>query len=295
MTFRITQRSIGQSSLANLQTNLSRLGSLQNQLSSGKLITKPSDSPTGTVSAMQFRSEIRTNEQWARNAQDSLARLGTMDTTLTKSLESVIKARDLTLQGMNSGAISQETRNALAAEIDTLRESLLGTANTTYLGRPIFGGTTSGATAYDAAGNFVGNTTQITRTVGAGAAVRSEMNGAEVFGPPGADLFAALAQISTDLKAGNSPGLNSDLAALDVAMKNMQNKLAGVGALYNRADQMQKAAEDRVVTLSGSLSAVEDIDLPKTIVDLQMQQMAYEAALGATKRIIMPSLADFLR
>jgi hypothetical protein len=36
-------------------------------------------------------------------------------------------------------------------------------------------------------------------------------------------------------------------------------------------------------------------DLDKTIVELQMLQMSYQAALVATERIITTSLADFLR
>jgi flagellar hook-associated protein 3 FlgL len=37
------------------------------------------------------------------------------------------------------------------------------------------------------------------------------------------------------------------------------------------------------------------VDLPATIVELQMQEVAYQAALGATARAIQPSLMDFLR
>lgn len=294
-SFRITQRSVGQQTLAGLQGNLARLGNLQQQLSSGKALSKPSDSPTSTVSAMQFRSEIRTNEQWSRNAADALGWLGTIDQTLTSSLGSVRRARDLTLQGLNSGAVSPEAKEAMAAEIDALRESLIGVANTTYLGRPVFGGTTSGSAAYTPAGAYAGSTTAVTRTVGAGAQVRVEETGPEVFGPAGADLFTVLTNLAANLRAGNDAGLQADLTSLDGVMRNVQNKLSDIGARYNRVEQMQTAADNRVVTLRGSLSEVEDIDLPRTIVDLQMQQMAYEAALGATQRIITPSLADFLR
>ena len=47
---RVTQHSIATSSLANLQANLGRLSELQEQMTSGKVINRPSDSPTGTVS-----------------------------------------------------------------------------------------------------------------------------------------------------------------------------------------------------------------------------------------------------
>jgi flagellar hook-associated protein 3 FlgL len=49
------------------------------------------------------------------------------------------------------------------------------------------------------------------------------------------------------------------------------------------------------LTLKTQLSDIEDIDLPETIMKLQLQEVAYQAALGATARAIQPSLMDFLR
>ena len=42
-------------------------------------------------------------------------------------------------------------------------------------------------------------------------------------------------------------------------------------------------------------SLVDVLDLPKTILELQLQSVAYQAALGATARVIQPTLLDFLR
>lgn len=36
-------------------------------------------------------------------------------------------------------------------------------------------------------------------------------------------------------------------------------------------------------------------DLPAAAVDLQLQEVAYQAALGATARALQPTLMDFLR
>ena len=54
-----------------------------------------------------------------------------------------------------------------------------------------------------------------------------------------------------------------------------------LGARYSRLSTLKAQAEDKVVALKGSLSEVEDIDLPKTITELQLQQTAYQAALAA--------------
>jgi len=46
-------------------------------------------------------------------------------------------ARDLTLQASNA-SMSTEERQAMAAEIDTIRQGLISQSNTDYLGHPIF-------------------------------------------------------------------------------------------------------------------------------------------------------------
>ena len=47
MIGRVTQQTMQQSSLANLQLNLSKMADLQGRMSGGKVITKPSDDPGG--------------------------------------------------------------------------------------------------------------------------------------------------------------------------------------------------------------------------------------------------------
>ena len=100
MTFRITERSIAANTMLGLQASQARLGQLQQQMASGKTISRPSDSPTGTTSAMQLRSDMRLAAQHARNAEDGTPWLGILDSALTGSVDLAQQARDLTLQGM---------------------------------------------------------------------------------------------------------------------------------------------------------------------------------------------------
>ena len=55
MNARITQRTVTNTMMQGLQSNMSKLAKLQEQLSSGRQISRPSDSPVKTVEAMQFR------------------------------------------------------------------------------------------------------------------------------------------------------------------------------------------------------------------------------------------------
>src|SRR5688500_15067741 len=104
---RVTHNSIAASVLANLQGSITRLGETQQRLSSGKQISRPSDSPAGTVSAMEMRSQIAANKQYVRNADDGVGWLNAADSALQNASDQVIRARGLVLQGLNASAGSQ--------------------------------------------------------------------------------------------------------------------------------------------------------------------------------------------
>ena len=292
---RVTQNSIANRALTGLQGNLTRMSRLQEQLTSGKQIQRPSDSPAGTAAALGIRSDMRAIQQYTRNADNGLGWLATADTTLTSGLDQVRRVRDLTLQGMSSvSAGSAQARDALAAEVDQIRESLINLANTRYGDRPVFGGTTANGAAYTPAGAYMGETEPVQRTLADGVRVRVDTDGPATFGTGNTQLFTVLADISQALRTDPS-ALNAGLGRLDTAMQRLQTQLSDVGARYNRLAQMRQTAEDRLLTLRTELSDVEDIDLPETIMHLQLQETAYQAALGATARAVQPSLMDFLR
>jgi flagellar hook-associated protein 3 FlgL len=300
MSVRITPRTTQQTAIDNLGNTLSRMAQLQEQLASGKSINRPSDSPIQTVEAMQYRSEIRRNDQFQRNANDGLNWLGMADNTLTSVLSSLGRVKELVLQGIN-GSTSDVQRGSIAQEVIALRDSLIGQGNAKYLDRPIFGGNAGGTAAYDQSGNFIGSPNDvIERRVGPNQKVRVNLTGPEVFGPDSptggitGNLFQVVNQIVTDLQT-NPGALRDDLAALDDRRVSVENQLGAVGARYNQVDGMKARAEDQQVTMKNGLSDVENIDLPKTIVDLQLQEIAYKSALSATSRVIQPSLLDFLR
>jgi flagellar hook-associated protein 3 FlgL len=310
---RITHRAVAQTSLHGLNGNLDRIGRLQQQLTTGRVLNAPSDSPTGTNTAMQVRQSASAVAQQARNISDGKSWLDTADTTLNTMLDRVRKVRDLTVQGLNSGSTQGNSAAAIATEVTSLRSSLLELANQTIGGRPVFGGATAGTRAYDVTtGAFVGVggtgtvggvatdlTVPLLRRVSDSEVVRVDVTGPEAFGDPadGRDLFALVGDIAAHvLTAGTDPAdLQADLADLDLAFTRLLTAATDIGARAARLETAEEVNTDLQLTLKARLSDVEEIDLPRTIMELNLQQTGYQAALGATAKAIQPSLLDFLR
>ena len=297
---RYTQRLMVDRSLSSLQAGLGRLARTQEQLHTGRIINRPSDSPIGTNSAMRLRSETAAQNQYARNADDGLGWLGQVDDTLMSVSDAVRRVRNLTLQGASTGSTSQASREALAAEVEQIRSGLLAEANTTYLGRPVFGGTTAGKQAYDVStGTYVGERVAgpgatVERTVAEGVRVRVDVTGPEAFGEGDDSLFKLLDDVVTNLRT-NPSALGGDISRIDAAETRLRTALADVGTRYGRVEQAAQTAKDVTLDLQASLSEVENVDLARAMVDLQLQEVAYQAALATTGRVLQPSLVSFLQ
>ncbi len=292
MTSRISDLSLSQSAIQHLQSSLSEVANLQNQASTGKKLTKPSDSPVDIGQSLHLRSGLNRNAQLANNISDAEGWLGTTDSTLGLIGTQLQQVNTLVLQAVNSSN-DQNARDALANQIDQIRQGIIALANTQYNNRPLFGGTASGATAYDATGNYVGTSAPVQRTIAPGVQVQVNVNGDSVFGTPGNDLFSTLVQIS-DAIHGNQP-LTALSAQLKTQTQNVLTTRATVGATYARVDNSKNQNSTNASTMQQNLSTVEDADLAQVLMNLQAQEMTYQAALAAAAKAIQPSLAAFLQ
>lgn len=301
MLGRVTQQTVQASSLRNLQSSLSRMATLQAQMSSGTKLQLPSDDPSATSDVMRLNASARQLDQFGRNASDGTSWLTTIDTALSSTTTALQRARDLTVQGGN-GAYGATSRQALATEIAGIRDNLLKQANTTFLGRTVFAGTSNTGAAYtvgtDASGNptytFNGVTgSSVQRQVGTDTQVRVDSDGATVFGNGSSSVFATLDTIASTLNAGGDP--TQYLSQLDGHLNAVTNEAASVGSRQRVLDASTADLTSASQTVKTQTSGLQDIDLAEVIMQLKSQEVAYQGALGATGRVLQPTLMDFLK
>jgi flagellar hook-associated protein 3 FlgL len=288
---RVTQRQISDSALRGLQASLARTQTLQEQLSSGRRVSKPSDDPSGTAAAMKLRSQRRADEQYLRNIDDASGRLATADSALMAISDRLRRARELVVASGN-GALSSEGRSALGVELTSISSEVTDLLNTRWLGRPIFGGTVAGDRAVDpTSGTYLGNDLPVTARISREATLRVDVKGTDV----GADaLPATLTQISSDV-VNDPAALQANLAALDAAASKVLTSLGDVGARAARLETTKTNVDSERLDFTSRISQTEDVDLPETIMNLSAQQVAYQSALGAAGKILQVSLLDYLR
>jgi flagellar hook-associated protein 3 FlgL len=284
------------SDLSNLTNQMSKS---QQQLSSGKQILKPSDDPFGTSRALAYRADLAANQQYQTNINNATGWQNATDTALQNIEQLVQRARDLTVQGATDTS-GPSGREAAAAEIDQIVESIKTAGNTQYAGRYIFSGAMTTTPPYTPGGGdtYDGDSTSLQTEIGQSVQVPFNIVGQNVIGDgtTAGSVIETLRTISADLKAGNGSALQTtDLSALDAANDTITSAQAQVGAMSNRLSTALTRLQQIQESTTSLLSDTEDADTSQVIVNLTQEQTVYQAALKAGANLVQPSLMDFLQ
>lgn len=298
MTYmRVTQSMVMERSLGSMQAGLSRLAKVQEQLATGRVLNRPSDSPSDVATAMRLRSALANQNQYVRNAEDGLGWLSQLDSGLSTVMSQLQRGRDLATQGANTGVSNPASREALAVELRQLRASLIANANTSYLDRPVFGGASAATTAYNPDGTLTapGSEAPVLRVIGDNIRVPVNMNAVDVFGPDGANVFDVLESLANNILANDSDAIRQGLNDLRSAMDRVTTAHSQIGGVQSRVERQLSLTRELQITLTNNLSEVENTDLARATVDLQLAEVAYQASLASVARTLQPSLLDYLR
>ena len=136
---RVTNKMLAHSFLKDMRYNLQNMQTLQQQMTSGKEVRRPSDNPFKVARAMQLHSDINTNKQYNENIRDTLNWLDTTDTTLDQAGNVLQRVRELLVAGGNA-AYGTDERRAIRDEISERMGELTQILNSNFDGKYVFGG-----------------------------------------------------------------------------------------------------------------------------------------------------------
>jgi flagellar hook-associated protein 3 FlgL len=268
-------------------------------LATGRRISAPSDDPVGTTRAMGIRTSIANVSQFLENIREATTFACESEAVLRAIIDHYHRARELTLQGAN-GTLNQQQRDAIALEINQILEATVDLANTKSNDRYLFSGTRTRVVPLVpniVAGeitwaSYAGNSERFSTLVSPGVTLEMNEPGNAVFlNQP----FQTLARIREDLRAGDTDSLsNVRIGEIDDVMTALLDATALFGAKMNRLDMIGQRLEDQSLSLRTLLSETEETDFMETIVRLEAQEVALQAALNAGIRALQPSLLDYI-
>lgn len=278
----------------------SNIADLQMQLSSGRVLNKPSDNPAAVTQVLTLSSQAKQLTSWQINVDTATSWLGIANSTANSVLGSLQSARSLLLQAANQGGQSPTSYSAIGTQLKGISASLLSLSNTQYAGRAIFAGTSTSPQAYDANGNFLGNTDIPSTVIGSGSGVGQTVDlsvaGTAIFGVGASNVFATLSSASAALLSGapTSANISSALSALDSVIAGAQQAAATFGSASQMVSSASLALTTQIANVQSSQANLENVNVATAAAQLSLETTSYQAALWAVSRAIPETLVRFL-
>src|SRR3954464_1488657 len=239
MSTRITNNMLSRSVLSDLNDIAVKQAQTRREMSSGKAITKPSDDPYAAGRPLSLRSALAGIKQHERNVQEAQGWMTVTSTALSQVTDMAQSARTLVVQG-SSDTLPQESRNAIADQIDQLIAGMKQEANATYDGRFVLGGNRTNVRPYDSTATrtdsaiptndgYAGDTANQLREIGPNGTLAANVHGDEALGGPTvtrvatargdgawggargapANMPGVCREIPTTLRSGDTPKLST--------------------------------------------------------------------------------------
>ena len=303
MPFRVTQESLSRTTLSNIKLNYKKMQEIQEKLSSGKQINRPSDDPSGTRKVLGLRAEELQVQQFLDNTETAKEQINYTSNTLESIQEIFTKIKQLAIQASDD-TLGQSDRKITAGELNELLESVLQNANTDNNGRYIFSGTKTLTSAFtatrDSSGNissvsYNGNNEEIKYQIGPNTFIQINLPGGKLFQDN--KIFSTLISLKDALKATtfDSTAFSNLRNTLDTATNALSTEITRFGAKANRLEMTTNSLENSQTALKELISYTEDADIASLIMNLKHQENVLQASLQTGAKIIQPTLLDFLR
>ncbi|ASR45607.1 flagellar hook-associated protein FlgL [Paenibacillus kribbensis] len=302
MAIRVTSGMMSMQTLSNLNRNYSNMNKMENQITTGRKLNKPSDDPVGVTYALRYRSELASNEQYSSNADAAVSWLDFTDSTMQQAGDVMKRLKELTVQA-STGTVPQSGLDAIKLEVDQLKEQMTNIGNSQIRGKYIFNGQKYDQAPYELAGTITSydqiDTDQgaVNFAIGDQSTFQVNTSGSEFFGAStdADNVFKIMDNLSAALASGNQTTVANQLTDIESRYTKMQSSLSEVGARTNRVELVQARLGDRNLNLTNLQSKTEDADIASLMIQATSAQTIYEAALKSSAQIMQPSLMDFMR
>jgi flagellar hook-associated protein 3 FlgL len=113
---------------------------LQEQLSTGKRLLRPSDAPVDVANDLKLKTKLSEITQFKSNIEDGLAYMSVTDTAMSSMTELLQRMRELAIEG-STDTMSANERFYINSEVEQLSRQMVALVNTQYKADYVFNGT----------------------------------------------------------------------------------------------------------------------------------------------------------
>ncbi|GAM01130.1 MULTISPECIES: flagellin [Sphingomonas] len=276
-----------------------KANALQVQISTGKKLINPSDDAAAAAQVAEFDRRDADDAVYKTNLTLAGSLLQQADTTLGQIGNQVQKALELTTQAAN-GTLNAANRSSVGDQIASIRDALLGLANSKdSRGLPLFGAAAGTDAVTMVNGRYAYSQANVSDIpIADGQSVDVSVGADRVF-KAGAndDTLNVLNTLVTALKSGGdaSATIKDAMDKLKAANDNVATVQASVGAREARVELQQGLQRAASTDRAQLRSSIEDADPVTTITQLQQTMTVLQATQASFTKLTSLSLFDYLK
>jgi flagellar hook-associated protein 3 FlgL len=276
----------------------SELKKVNEKVSSGKTIRRPSDDPSAFIDIQGLKNNLSRVDQYARNLETGRTWLQMSESAMQQVLGVVDRAKEISIQ-MSNDDQNAETRAKAAIEVGQLLDQAVSLGSTMVGDSYLFAGYKTHTAPFikSVVGGvetvqYLGDAKDFQIAIGKNEVLTAGRDGESVF--MDSNLFQTLGNLRRVLEVNDANAVRQQLDLLDEVASHFNNQIADVGISGSRLDSKQEVLFNLGLTLQERLSNVEDADYASAIIELKEKEMAYQAALLSASRLSQLSLMNYL-
>lgn len=323
---RITNASMVRSHLYDTQNNLTNMSKINQQISTGKVINTVSDDPHKAIKIMNMNNEIKYNEKYNSNIDETVGWMNTTDSALESVGNLLGELKDSIIK-VGNGTYSQNDMKSLNADINEKIKQLADTLNSTYGGKYLFGGTNvddapikvienpDGSVklefSTDKNGQVLPNTDDLKADISSGVSIDYNVSVGELFNITDENgntinLLDEINNLSTLInKAANGNEqefakakeeiLNNTQDKIDKLFDHVVNERTSLGVRVSTAEKIKEFNDENILNMKSILSQDQDTDVVEKFIELKSAEMIYQTSIQVGAKLIQPTILDYMR
>jgi flagellar hook-associated protein 3 FlgL len=291
--------------LGNVQGSMAKT---QEQLSTGKQITKPSDEPDKASLVTRLESEISRQKSYQGNIKAVEIRLTAEETALQNTSDVMVRIKELSILA-GSDTLGPADRRTIALEMTELRNQLLSLANSQDSnGNYLFAGSRVSQMPFapDAKGvlTYQGDQARMVVAVGDNRRMNLNIPGSDAFGNVvrddgkggrvGVGFFQSLGDLINSVKGSDRVAIQRGISEIDTLQQSVSDATAQVGTDLNVVDSQANVLDEITLRLKITMSDIQDLDYTEAITKMNKDQLALEAAQSSFAKISKLSLFNYI-
>jgi flagellar hook-associated protein 3 FlgL len=273
---------------AALSQNTAQQQALSSQISSGVRLTGLGDDPVAAAQNVQFSAQIAADSTFTQTAATTTARMQVVDSTLGSVVDQINQAISVATAG-NNGTNNASDRSAVATELTSIRDEILGLANTTYSGKYLFSGSQNNSPPFQldtsttpASVGYSGDNVVNYVTTPGGQSIATNLPGQQIFTAAGGDLLGTLNGLIQGFSTGNTATTTALTSQLSAGLSQVSTQRASLDGAINRFQSASSYASQEETQMVANQTNLLQADLPTVATKLSAnttQQAALESVI----------------